>query len=121
MDRVDETRVNYDLVEDVLDFILSSPTQPDFLAPPDGVSVSSGAILIFLPGVGEIKTMHERLQGNRLFGNRHRFSIVQLHSSLSSADQRLAFCDPPPGVQKIILSTNIAETSVTIPDVVCGK
>jgi len=47
-----------------------------------------------------------------------RFEIYLLHSSITTFDQQAAFKIPPPGVRKIILSTNIAETSVTIPDVV---
>lgn len=39
--------------------------------------------------------------------------------SVSSEGQQAVFNTPPPGVRKIVISTNIAETGVTIPDVVC--
>ena len=45
--------------------------------------------------------------------------IYSLHSTISSEDQQQAFLIPPQGMRKIVLSTNITETSVTIPDIVC--
>ncbi|KAK3704919.1 hypothetical protein QZH41_016746 [Actinostola sp. cb2023] len=54
-----------------------------------------------------------------------RFLTIPLHSTLSSDEQALVFKRPQEGVTKIVLSTNIAETSVTIDDIVyvidCGK
>ena len=47
-----------------------------------------------------------------------RHWVIALHSILSSADQQSVFNVPPPGVRKIVLATNIAETGITIPDVV---
>lgn len=44
--------------------------------------------------------------------------LIPLHSSISPSDQRQAFQMPPPHTRKIVLATNIAETSLTIPDVV---
>jgi len=43
--------------------------------------------------------------------------IVALHSVLSTQGQSLAFDVPPPGVRKIVVATNVAETGITIPDV----
>jgi HrpA-like RNA helicase len=119
MDRVDETNINYDLIEDILRLILVNYDKECGLVPPENADLSHGAVLVFMPGKGEIITLTERLKGSRLF-RKEQFEIVPLHSTLSSGAQRLAFMPARPGCRKIIISTNIAETSVTIPDVVCG-
>ena len=49
----------------------------------------------------------------------HDWLIHPLHSTISSEEQQQAFLIPSPGTRKIVLSTNITETSVTIPDIVC--
>lgn len=78
-----------------------------------------GAILVFLPGLDEIlkvdKLLREARTLNIDFNNQAKFRIFMLHSSI--ADQKTVFESLPPDCRKIILSTNIAETSVTIPDV----
>jgi len=117
MDRVDEKVLNYDLIEDILSMLSCSDN--DIVVFPSGGNATYGAILVFLPGMGEIRNLSNRLIGNRLFGDRNKFTIIPLHSSLSSRDQRRAFEKVRPGCRKIILATNIAETSVTVPDVVC--
>ena len=123
MDRVDESIINYDLIEDVLKTLLLKPVHEwGVLRPPPGSNLAKGSVLVFLPGLGEIKTLVERLQGTRDFGRRDAFDIIPMHSSLSSTDQRRAFRVQPDGsvVRKIVVATNIAETSVTIPDVTYG-
>lgn len=52
------------------------------------------------------------------FGNPDRFKVYPLHGSLATSDQRSVFDRPPEGIRKIVIATNIAETSITIDDVV---
>ncbi|KAK9807916.1 hypothetical protein WJX73_001801 [Symbiochloris irregularis] len=77
-----------------------------------------GAILVFLPGWDEIARLKDMLEeeSNSLGG---RCEILPLHSMVPSADQRRVFKRSQPGERKIVLATNIAETAVTIADVVC--
>jgi ATP-dependent RNA helicase DHX57 len=76
-------------------------------------------VLVFLPGVAEISKLQRRLERSRLLlpGDVGPLWVLPLHGSLSSADQRRVFDAPPPGVRKVVLATNVAETSVTIDDV----
>ena len=75
----------------------------------------SKAILIFLPGIGEIRQLNDMISGFPAFQRGWR--IHPLHSSFTSEDQQSAFEIPPNGIRKIVLATNIAETGITIPDV----
>lgn len=75
-----------------------------------------GAILCFLPGWTEIVQVETLLkQMNR---RNTRQLVLPLHSQLSYNDQQKIFEKPPIGVRKIILSTDIAETGITVRDVV---
>jgi ATP-dependent helicase HrpB len=67
-----------------------------------------GDMLVFLPGVGEIR----RVQ--RLLGKLEQIVVRPLHGSLSPAEQQQAIMPDPSGRQRVILATTIAETSVTI-------
>ncbi|GAB2229700.1 hypothetical protein Droror1_Dr00013952 [Drosera rotundifolia] len=81
-------------------------------------SCGEGAILIFLPGVSEISLLLNRLAGSYRFGGESSDWILPLHSSVAAADQKKVFLKPPGNLRKVIIATNIAETSLTIDDVV---
>ncbi|XP_064497301.1 3'-5' RNA helicase YTHDC2 isoform X2 [Pseudopipra pipra] len=83
-------------------------------------SCEAGAILIFLPGYDEIVSLRDRIlyDDRRFADNAHRYQVFMLHSNMQTLDQKKVLKSPPSGVRKIILSTNIAETSITVNDVV---
>jgi ATP-dependent RNA helicase DHX29 len=63
----------------------------------------SAAILIFLPGIAEIRRLNDLLIEHARFSSSHDFVIYLLHSSISSENQAAVFEVPPPGVRKIVL------------------
>ncbi|XP_058107059.1 DExH-box ATP-dependent RNA helicase DExH6 isoform X2 [Magnolia sinica] len=82
------------------------------------IDSKEGAILVFLPGWDDINQTRERLLASPFFKDSSKFLIISLHSMIPSVEQKKVFRRPPAGTRKIILSTNIAETAVTIDDVV---
>lgn len=74
-----------------------------------------GDLLIFMSGLKEITTVVDACTE---YGDQNaRWIVLPLHSTLSLADQDKVFDYPPDGIRKCIVSTNIAETSVTIDGV----
>jgi ATP-dependent RNA helicase DHX8/PRP22 len=67
-------------------------------------------MLVFLPGKAEIEQIADALVANGI-----RIPILPLHSQLEASDQQRAFEHYPDG--KVVLSTNIAQTSITIDDI----
>uniref|UniRef100_A0A2N9FS29 RNA helicase n=1 Tax=Fagus sylvatica TaxID=28930 RepID=A0A2N9FS29_FAGSY len=78
-----------------------------------------GAILVFMTGWDDINSLKDQLQAHPLLGNLSKVLLLACHGSMASSEQ------PEDGVRKIVLATNMAETSITINDVVfvvdCGK
>ncbi|KAK5117179.1 hypothetical protein LTR85_008947 [Meristemomyces frigidus] len=105
--KYDEYRIDYSLITKLIQRVAYDADYHQF----------SKAILIFLPGISEIRQLNDILTTNPAF--RDHWRIHPLHSSFSSEDQQSAFEIPPPGFRKIVLATNIAETGITIPDVTC--
>ncbi|EKN3564912.1 ATP-dependent helicase HrpB [Yersinia enterocolitica] len=70
----------------------------------------SGSLLLFLPGVGEIHRVMERLQGDVATDT----DLCPLYGALPLTEQQKAIQPAPVGRRKVVLATNIAETSLTI-------
>lgn len=102
--RLNEHVINLDLIVELLGYI--------------DAELGEGAVLVFLPGIADISNLLSLLQGSRAFGDSSRFRVLPLHSSLSPAEQSAVFDTMPRGVRKVVLATNIAETSITIDDAV---
>ncbi|XP_067889108.1 ATP-dependent RNA helicase DHX29 isoform X2 [Heterodontus francisci] len=100
------TKINVDLILELINFLEKSAQY----------RAVHGAVLVFLPGLAHIQQVHDHLTTDKRFQDRYK--VIALHSILSSQDQAAAFTVPPPGVRKIVLATNIAETGITIPDIV---
>ncbi|XP_064484579.1 ATP-dependent RNA helicase TDRD9-like [Ornithodoros turicata] len=73
-----------------------------------------GTVLVFLPGYEEISTLTNILRDDCVS---LRWSVLPLHSTVTQQEQQSVFLPPTKGHRKIILSTNIAESSITVPDI----
>lgn len=74
-----------------------------------------GSQLVFLPGQAEIRRVHEQLAEQ--LGRREDILLCPLHGELELNAQRAAIEPAPAGKRKVVLATNIAETSLTIDGV----
>ncbi|CAG9788761.1 unnamed protein product [Diatraea saccharalis] len=101
--------LNMDLIFEVIKYICRGPP---------------GAILVFLPGIGEITKLLKIIHENESYLG-SKCEVHALHSKLPTLEQNKIFESPPSHIRKIIVATNIAETSITIDDIVyvidCGK
>jgi ATP-dependent RNA helicase DHX29 len=104
--QIDEYRIEFELVTQLIAKVATDDTLVKY----------SKAILVFLPGIAEIRQLNDLLVGNPFFAD---WNVYPLHSTIANEDQEAAFLVPPDGIRKIVLATNIAETGITIPDVTC--
>ena len=100
---LDSDRTDYGLLGAIVRYIDST------------YSDASGAVLVFMSGTNEIKqaiaAIESACSGRSLF-------VLPLHGALSGAEQSKVFARAPKGQRKVVVSTNVAETSLTIDDVV---
>ncbi|KAG9698765.1 P-loop containing nucleoside triphosphate hydrolase protein, partial [Aureobasidium melanogenum] len=93
-------KINYDLISDTVQTI------------DEQLGSQEGGILIFLPGLAEIDRTLKALQ------HLHHIHALPLHASLQPAEQKRVFPPAPAGKRKVVCATNVAETSITIEDIV---
>lgn len=142
---IDEAKINYDLIEELVCHVIERERLEGDDAMTRGwkpaeeyrdrVKALEGgsSILIFLPGAEEINKMIRQLQASNKLQQACRggdkegkkrapdwdFRLYPLHGSLPPSQQTKVFERVPRGVKKIVVSTNVAETSVTLDDITC--
>ena len=79
----------------------------------EALDATEGDVLVFLPGAGEQRRVAERLTGDAMTGVR----VHTLHGSMPLAEQDAALAPARPGTRKVVLSTSVAETSLTVAGV----
>ena len=65
----------------------------------------SSAVLVFMPGMGEIRRLNDLLAEHPVFGSEDHFKVYPLHSTISSEQQGAVFDIPPPGIRKIVIGS----------------
>ena len=103
MRQLSEKSLSFELIETLVKYIRTL-NQP-------------GAILIFMPGWNLICALLKFMREHPVLGS-DEYILLPLHSQIPREDQYKVFEDAPPGKTKIIVSTNIAESSITIHDIV---
>lgn len=99
-----EQMIPLELARGILGHVLSQRSAED-----------TGGVLIFLPTWGMMSFMAKMLREEPSLNQ--ACHIVMLHSQVPKEEQLWAFQPPPPGLTKVVISTNIAESSVTIDDI----
>ncbi|KAM0444277.1 hypothetical protein ACHAO4_010319 [Trichoderma viride] len=105
--QMNEYQIDLDLIMELITRIATDEPLQEY----------SNAILVFLPGIADIRSLNDMLLGDPRFAQ--TWLVYPLHSTIAMEDQEAAFLVPPQGMRKIVLATNIAETGITIPDITC--
>ena len=90
---MDERLIPYDLIVRLLEVICFE--DPNY-------QVLSAAVLVFMPGMAEIRRLNDLLVEHPLFGS-NNFRLYPLHSTLTSESQGAVFDVPPAGIRKIVV------------------
>ena len=80
----------------------------------EALADTTGDVLVFLAGAGEIRRTERRLVGASATRG---VDVLALHGQLSPSDQDRALAPAAPGRRKVVLATNVAETSLTVQGV----
>jgi len=83
----------------------------------DALADGDGDVLVFLDGAAEIRRVERALEAVLPASIRDRLDVLALHGQLPPAQQDRALAAAPPGRRKVVLATNVAETSVTVDGV----
>lgn len=97
---IDERVIPYDLIIRLLEELCFG--NPDYLT-------YSSAVLVFMPGLGEIRRLHDMLTDHPQFSS-NDFKLYPLHSTLSSENQGAVFDIPPPGIRKIVIGKRLSRS-----------
>ncbi len=98
-----------------LDRPIQGPREPAVVqAIRRALAQDTGSLLVFLPGMAEIRRVERRLRESPLGPE---VTLAPLHGDLPQADQDRAIAPTPPGTRKVVLASAIAETSLTIEGV----
>lgn len=91
---LDERVIPYDLIVQLLEHLCFKD---------QSLLSFSSAVLIFMPGLAEIRRMNDLLSDHPSFGQESLFRVHSLHSTLSSENQNAVFEIPPAGMGKIVI------------------
>ncbi|KAL3157309.1 hypothetical protein ABBQ38_001539 [Trebouxia sp. C0009 RCD-2024] len=128
LDLVDENLLNYDLVEALVVHIVQMQSRhgpnaflQDWSNAPANCRASqdANAILIFMPGAPEITRLVRQLESSQQLRQaaKGQLRVLPLHGALPSHAQVRVFERLAGGMRKVVVATNVAETSITIDDV----
>ena len=93
LNMIDERLIPYDLIIRLLEVVCYEDQER---------LPFSAAVLVFMPGLGEIRRLNDILVEHPFFGS-NAFKLYPLHSTLSSESQGAVFDLPPPGARKIVI------------------
>jgi hypothetical protein len=108
---IDSNGVDVELICSLIHFIITSCE----LLPSEQ---RNGSILVFLGGYDEIIKLREEILNDKKRFDANKYVLFTLYSQMPNNDLKRLFRRIPTDVRKIILATNIAESSITIDDVV---
>ncbi|GAA5855860.1 hypothetical protein JCM8547_000389 [Rhodosporidiobolus lusitaniae] len=84
-----------------------------------------GDVLVFMTGVLEIKNAIEAIRSSVPSSTLSSLLVLPLHANLTTQEQNLVFRPTPRGMRKVVVATNVAETSITIDGIIyvvdCGR